>query len=417
MEEYLHHMKTLRSQMNEVEDQAAKISVEEQTHITTIQTLEKDLASAKSEIKRLKEDTEQMMKERGEICSQILEKQRKIAVLDSDSHTLAQFKACAMQSQVIDSVQLSILNMQTLELIKQERVSLSARLVEKSAYYTKVADDINSKLQQQQVIGSTRTELVEKGESMDCYDYVTSCPSLGYVTSCPGSGVSITFISYSTFLAGKCAIDNHLIMDNLGNDAEKNLIAKLDSAKSKLAKMAQMKSKLVTENNKVACLSKFSCAQIYASHDTSIYWMMKQYIEQLKCSAKDFKTELMEMDIKTLEVEYEALLSDKAGEMDYLQSLQKQIKQLKGLILLDELVVKEVAKAGFSLGKGPHMMGTECLRLWNSSARLQLFETLFTMSVISLGLIFHIRSNVHVEWNTRWQWSFVHDVIKDMNHG
>ncbi|KAJ6360525.1 hypothetical protein OIU77_004522 [Salix suchowensis] len=90
MEEYLHHMKTLRSQMNEVEDQAAKISVEEQTQITTIQTLEKDLVSAKSEIKRLKEDTEQMMKARGEICSQILEKQRKSAVLDSDSHTLAQ---------------------------------------------------------------------------------------------------------------------------------------------------------------------------------------------------------------------------------------------------------------------------------------------------------------------------------------
>ncbi|KAJ6763623.1 TROPOMYOSIN [Salix purpurea] len=90
MEEYLHHMQTLRSQMNEVEDQAAKISVEEQTQITTIQTLEKDLVSAKSEIKRLKEDTEQMMKARGEICSQILEKQRKSAVLDSDSHTLAQ---------------------------------------------------------------------------------------------------------------------------------------------------------------------------------------------------------------------------------------------------------------------------------------------------------------------------------------
>ncbi|KAJ6379560.1 hypothetical protein OIU76_016244 [Salix suchowensis] len=106
MEEYLHHMKTLRSQMNEVEDQAAKISVEEQTQITTIQTLEKDLVSAKSEIKRLKEDTEQMMKARGEICSQILEKQRKSAVLDSDSHTLAQFQdmcdAVRLQMKVED---------------------------------------------------------------------------------------------------------------------------------------------------------------------------------------------------------------------------------------------------------------------------------------------------------------------------
>ncbi|KAG6736947.1 hypothetical protein POTOM_060107 [Populus tomentosa] len=142
MEEYLHHMKTLRSQMNEVEDQAAKISVEEQTHITTFQTLDKDLASAKSETKRLKEDTEQMMKAKGEICSQILEKQRKIASLDSDSYTLAQ----------------------TLELIQQERVSLSARLVEKSTYYTKVADDMNSKLQQQQDWVHTHRISGEMGE-------------------------------------------------------------------------------------------------------------------------------------------------------------------------------------------------------------------------------------------------------------
>ncbi|KAH8490029.1 hypothetical protein H0E87_022524 [Populus deltoides] len=142
MEEYLHHMKTLRSQMNEVEDQAAKISVEEQSHITTIQTLEKDLASAKSETKRLKEDAEQMMKAKGEICSQILEKQRKIASLESDSYTLAQ----------------------TLELIQRERVSLSARLVEKSAYYTKVADDMNSKLQQQQDWVHTHRISGEMGE-------------------------------------------------------------------------------------------------------------------------------------------------------------------------------------------------------------------------------------------------------------
>ncbi|KAJ6884515.1 hypothetical protein NC652_031500 [Populus alba x Populus x berolinensis] len=265
MEEYLHHMKTLRSQMNEVEDQAAKISVEEQTHITTFQTLDKDLASAKSETKRLKEDTEQMMKAKGEICSQILEKQRKIASLDSDSYTLAQ----------------------TLELIQQERVSLSARLVEKSTYYTKVADDMNSKLQQQQDWVHTHRISGEMGEH---------------------GSVKEEFDKQTAKTKGKCAIDNHLIMDNLGNDAEKNLIAKLDSAKSKLVEIAQMKSKLVTENNK-----------------------MKQSIEQLKCSAKDFKTELFEMDIKTLEEEYKALLSDRAGEIEYLQSLQKQIKQLKDI--------------------------------------------------------------------------------------
>lgn len=188
---------------------------------------------------------------------------------------------------IIDSVQLSLLNMQTLELIQQERVSLSARLVEKSTYYTKVADDMNSKLQQQQDWVHTHRINGEMGEH---------------------GSVKEEFDKQTAKTKGKCAIDNHLIMDNLGNDAEKNLIAKLDSAKSKLVEIAQMKSKLVTENNK-----------------------MKQSIEQLKCSAKDFKTELFEMDIKTLEEEYKALLSDRAGEIEYLQSLQKQIKQLKDI--------------------------------------------------------------------------------------
>lgn len=37
---------------------------------------------------------------------------------------------------------------------------------------------------------------------------------------------------------------------------------------------------------------------------------------------------LREMDSKSLEEEYEALLSDKAGEAEYLQSLQLQIAKL-----------------------------------------------------------------------------------------
>ncbi|KAJ9167223.1 hypothetical protein P3X46_021889 [Hevea brasiliensis] len=130
MEEYLQYMKTLRSQMNDVEDQAAKVSVEEHTQIATIQTMETDLNSAKSETRKLKEDTEKMRQAKGRICLQIMEKQRKIASLEFDLSTLYQ----------------------TVELIQQERVSLSAKLIDKSAYYIKVADDINSKLLQQQVL-------------------------------------------------------------------------------------------------------------------------------------------------------------------------------------------------------------------------------------------------------------------------
>ncbi|XP_044511359.1 uncharacterized protein LOC123229542 isoform X2 [Mangifera indica] len=128
MEEYLQYMKTLRYQMNEVEDQAAKVTVEEQMLITTINSMENDLVSAKSDTKQLKEETEKMNKEKGQICAQILAKQRKIASLESDSSTLNQ----------------------TLGLIQQERVSSFKKLSEKRAYYTQVAEDIKLKLKQQQ---------------------------------------------------------------------------------------------------------------------------------------------------------------------------------------------------------------------------------------------------------------------------
>ncbi|GAV71926.1 hypothetical protein CFOL_v3_15415, partial [Cephalotus follicularis] len=79
--------------------------------------------------KQLKEDIEQMMNAKGQKCAQIFEKQRRISSLKSDSSTLTQ----------------------TLELIHQERDTLSAKFIEKSPYYTKVAEYFNTKLQKQQV--------------------------------------------------------------------------------------------------------------------------------------------------------------------------------------------------------------------------------------------------------------------------
>lgn len=111
------------------EDQAAKISVvEEQMLISTIQTFAKDLDLAKSETRRVKKEPDQTVKTKGHLSSQILEKQKKPTTLESDSATLNQ----------------------TLELIEQERIRLSAKLIEKSTYYTKVAEEINAKLQEQQ---------------------------------------------------------------------------------------------------------------------------------------------------------------------------------------------------------------------------------------------------------------------------
>ncbi|CAN6543441.1 unnamed protein product [Malus baccata var. baccata] len=261
MEEYLQYMKTLRSQMNDVEDQAAKVSVEEQMQLTTIQTLENDLNSAISETKQFMEDIEQMKNAKGQVCSLILEKQRKIASLESDSSTL----------------------IQTLELIEQERINLSSKLIEKSTHYMKVREDVNAKLQLQQdwvYSHCTHMELGEHGMVKDRFD--------------------------EKEFQGKASFDNHLSMDNQGNDARKNLMNMLDSAKAKLDDILQMNSELVIENCK-----------------------MKQAIEQVNLRESDFKPELRAMDIKTLEEEYNALLSDKAGETEYLKTLQDQIEKLR----------------------------------------------------------------------------------------
>ncbi|MBA0827336.1 hypothetical protein Goarm_012122 [Gossypium armourianum] len=104
--------------MADVEDQAANVSAEEQIHFTTIQTLQNDILSAKSMKQQLMEDIEKMLTAKGQLCSLIIEKQRKIASLDSDSTTLAQ----------VISLSLFLI---TLELIQHEKISLSSKLIEK----------------------------------------------------------------------------------------------------------------------------------------------------------------------------------------------------------------------------------------------------------------------------------------------
>ncbi|XP_020519466.1 uncharacterized protein LOC18428537 isoform X4 [Amborella trichopoda] len=57
----------------------------------------------------------------------------------------------------------------------------------------------------------------------------------------------------------------------------------------------------------------------------------KQTLEQLQRKLDAFPPELKAMDISALEEEHKALISDKAGEISYLQSLQERIEQLKGI--------------------------------------------------------------------------------------
>ncbi|KAF8026666.1 hypothetical protein BT93_F3215 [Corymbia citriodora subsp. variegata] len=225
MEDYLQYMKTLRCQMNDVEDQAAKISVEEQMQITTIQSLESDLTSAKSIDQKLKEETEQMMTAKGEICSQILDKQRKVASLESDCRTLTQ----------------------NLELVHQERVSLLAKLVEKSSYYAKVAEDIDVKFQQLQGWHNCRIP----SPDTEVHDSVKE-----------------TFDEEKVAAGARGKLSNHLLTENVNNGASKELMFRVDSATAKLDKIKRTKAKIAAENS-----------------------AMKQQIERTKSQSNEFQVQ------------------------------------------------------------------------------------------------------------------------------
>ncbi|XP_071729309.1 uncharacterized protein [Rutidosis leptorrhynchoides] len=266
MEEYLNYMKTLRTHMNDAEDQAAKTSVEEQMQITTIQTLKKEIDLAKSETKQLKEDSDRMMKEKGNICSQILELQRKIALLENDTSTLSQ----------------------TLELIQQERVNWSAKLVEKRTSYGKINEKLSTEFKEQQDWLNSYKAGLNVGHlantQLDCMDN--------------GS-------------AGNVDAKIQVMSGNL-DDTYKNMMEQVDAAKAKFDQLTQMRSELASEHHE-------------------FYVQVRQLVEKLKCKMENFKPELRDMSIETLEEELQALKSDKCGETEYQETLQNQIDTVKGI--------------------------------------------------------------------------------------
>ncbi|XP_073294639.1 uncharacterized protein [Primulina huaijiensis] len=240
MEELFHYMKTLRSQMNDVADQEAKISVEEHMHGTTIQTLQNDLDIVKNETSQVKEETVQMAKAKQLICLQISENHLKVASLEFDTSTLNQ----------------------TMELMKQQKLSLSAKLVDRSGHYTKVAEDISRELKGWQ-------EWIDAHQ----FDPVTK---------------------------------EGLVVNEKANGDGTEEILDLNAAKANLDKLEQLRANLLVENAK-----------------------LRESVDLLKSKMNCFKQELVKMDEKSLEEELRALLSDKAGEYEYVQSLQFQIRKLK----------------------------------------------------------------------------------------
>ncbi|KAI3684613.1 hypothetical protein L6452_33837 [Arctium lappa] len=285
MEEYLQYMKTLRSHMNDVEDQAAKASVEEQMQTTTTQILMKEIelvnsneSAAKSEKKRLKEDSDLMMKAKGHICSQILERQRKLALLENDSSTLSQ----------------------TLELIQQERVNLSTKLVEKRTSYGKTEEEMNNTLKEQQV----NIQIDSRGIDSAVID--ANKNHLNYVKKIK-YGAFPHNANFETYVTGNYDAKTLVSSGNL-DEVYKNTMAKVDAAKAKFDTLTQMRFEHASERHKD-----------------------KQSSEELKHRMDNIKPELRDMASETLEEELQALMSDKRGETEYQESLQNRIDTFKGI--------------------------------------------------------------------------------------
>lgn len=255
--------------MNDVEDQAAKISVEEQTQITTIQTLKKEIDLAKSETKRLKEDSDQMMKTKGHICSQILERRSKIALLENDSSTLSQ----------------------TLELIQQERANLSTKLVEKRTSYHKTEEEINTNLKEQQ----------------DWLNSNKSSSDVGHHT-----WVNPQIDRNPNKSAGLYDAKTLVTSGNL-DDAYKDTMNKVDAAKAKFEKLTQMRSELASENHKV----KQSLEQL------------KCKMDNFKPELRDMASETLEEELQALtsdksgETEYQESMQN---QIDTIKGISHMVK-------------------------------------------------------------------------------------------
>ncbi|KAG0503361.1 hypothetical protein HPP92_003433 [Vanilla planifolia] len=228
MEEYLQNLRHLRSQMNDIEEAAAKRSVEEQKQKTSIEALEKDLHSVESETTHLNIESKEMENERALICQQISEKQKKLLSLDDEAHTL----------------------LQSIELLRQEIIHVSAKLEERSCYFSKIMEESVFKLQQK-------------------LDWLNS---------------------FTLQMAS-------------GNQGKKNA-----SRKAKYEELKTRKNELNEEKHKSELLRM-----------------------QLEQKSEAFTPAIKELDLEALQEEHKALLADVSGEIDYLNSLMEQIKQLKSV--------------------------------------------------------------------------------------
>ncbi|KAK1317272.1 hypothetical protein QJS10_CPA05g02012 [Acorus calamus] len=224
MEEYLKNVKTFRSQINEFEDQAASISVEEQKLTTAIEMMEKELDRVINEIRCKKANTKELEEVKNQVSFNVRDQQKKFT--SNESHIM--------------------MLKQALELLQKEQAGSLAKLQEKSNFYNKVNENMSATLQEQQ----------------------------------------------AWFDSHKSNKMNELPSGDRETRKMKDLISQWRSAKAKVEELTLKKNEITHTIN---------------------------------------ETEFKELDLENLEEEYEALLSDKSRTMEYLQSLEDQMKKLKGI--------------------------------------------------------------------------------------
>lgn len=227
-------MKTLRSYMNDLEEEAAKCSAEEQRQRTAMDAHDADIAQVRAQAKQASEEAEQLAKARAQVCVEMTEKQVRMATLEVECATLKQ----------------------TLELIHQEIASTSAKLNEKRLFYTTTMEKLTVNLREQQVEASC-LPLTNKQESD--------------------------------------------VRSKLGE-----LRIQLESGQLRIGNIKAKKSGLLLEINK-----------------------SKEILEQEKNIIAGFPAALQQMDMKSLKEEYKALQGDKAEEVEYFQSLEERINEMK----------------------------------------------------------------------------------------
>ncbi|KAM3190303.1 hypothetical protein ACQJBY_068469 [Aegilops geniculata] len=147
MEEYLANMRTLRSYMNDLEEEAAKRSAEEQRQRTAIDAHDSDIALVRAQAKQVSDEAEHLAKARAHVCVEMAEKQGRIASLEVVGATLKQ----------------------TLDLLQLEITSTSAKLGQKRLFYTKTMETLSVKLQEHQGwLDSDKNKMVAIEPFQDC---------------------------------------------------------------------------------------------------------------------------------------------------------------------------------------------------------------------------------------------------------